>query len=181
VGSIFTAGARTTGRVESENRVNKTIGGPKKTLLQLFRGLNERTNDQNVEDLIRHCQVKHAGPYTNKKCCREMEESVYYIAEAVQLPSGKHHWRSMINTFENERAYISTKWLLRQIVQRGLQVKHLIRITHRATSTVHYIALLRDGRYLCDCCMEQNLGLVCCHYFLAWVTIKDLAFHLSFI
>ncbi|KAJ7778921.1 hypothetical protein B0H16DRAFT_1300474 [Mycena metata] len=87
----------------------------------------------------------------------------------------------MINTFENDRAYISTKWLLRQIVQRGLQVKHLIRITHRATSTVHYIALLRDGRYLCDCCMEQNLGLVCRHYFLAWVTIKDLAFHLSFI
>jgi hypothetical protein len=57
VGSIFTAGARTSGRVESENRVNKAIGGPKKTLLDLFRGLNERKNDQKIQDLIRHRDV----------------------------------------------------------------------------------------------------------------------------
>ncbi|KAJ7111208.1 hypothetical protein C8R46DRAFT_867856, partial [Mycena filopes] len=183
VSSTFTAGVRTTGRVETENRVNKIIGGPKKTLLQLFRGLNERTNDQNVEDLVRHRQTlrEHAGPYANQKCRREMEESMFYTAEAVQLPSGKRHWRSMINVHENDRVYISTKWLLRQIVQRGLQVKHLIRIAHRATGAVHYLALLRDGRYLCDCCLDQNLGLVCRHYFLAWVTIKDLPFHISFI
>ncbi|KAJ7925700.1 hypothetical protein B0H13DRAFT_1600266 [Mycena leptocephala] len=179
VGSTFTAGVRTTGRVESENRVNKIIGGPKKTLLQLFRGLNERTNDQKVQDLILITAMReHAGPYANQKCRREMEESVFYTAEAVQLPSGKRQWRSMINVHENDRAYISTRWLIHQIVQRGLQVKHLIRITHRA---VHYLALLRDGRYLCDCCMDQNLGPVCRHYFLAWVTIQDLPFHISFI
>ncbi|KAJ6512376.1 hypothetical protein DFH09DRAFT_941454, partial [Mycena vulgaris] len=181
VGGVFTAGA--TGRVESENRVNKMIGGPKKTLLQLFRGLNERTNDQHVQDLIRHQQIlrEHAGPYVNQKCRREMEESVFYTAEPVQLPTGKHNWCTMINVYENDRAYISTKWLIRQTLQRGLLVKHLIRITHRATNSEHYLALLRDGRYLCDCCLDQSLGLVCRHYFLAWVTIQDLPFHLSFI
>ncbi|KAJ7751575.1 hypothetical protein B0H14DRAFT_2405516, partial [Mycena olivaceomarginata] len=202
VGSIFTAGARTSGRVESENHVNKAIGGPKKTLLDLFRGLNERTNDQKIQDLIRHRDSarqqhastvetlflpiikairEHGGPYANQKSRREMDESMFYTAEVVQLPSGKRQWRSMVNAHENDRAYISTKWLIHQIVQRGLQVKHLIRISHRATRSVHYLALLRDGRYLCDCCMGQNLGLVCRHYFLAWVTIQDLPFHLSFI
>jgi hypothetical protein len=43
VSNIFTAGVRTTGRVEGENRINKAIGGPKKTMLQLFKGLNERS------------------------------------------------------------------------------------------------------------------------------------------
>lgn len=87
----------------------------------------------------------------------------------------------MINIHENDRAHISTKWLIRQILQRGLQVKHLIRVVHRATNALHYIALLRDGRYLCDCCLDQNLGLVCRHYFVAWITVQDLPFHLSFI
>jgi hypothetical protein len=42
---VFTAGVRTTGRVE-------VIGGPKKMFLQLFNGLNERTEDQKAKDLI---------------------------------------------------------------------------------------------------------------------------------
>lgn len=49
----FTCGVRTNGRVESENRVNKTIGGPKKSLKQLFDGLNERTKGQATQELIR--------------------------------------------------------------------------------------------------------------------------------
>ncbi|KAJ7856363.1 hypothetical protein B0H14DRAFT_2352759 [Mycena olivaceomarginata] len=109
VGSIFTAGARTSGRVESENRVNKAIGGPKKTLLDLFRGLNEHTNDQKIQDLIRHRDQhastvetlflpiikairEHGGPYANQKSRREMDESMFYTAEVVQLPSGKRQW-----------------------------------------------------------------------------------------
>jgi hypothetical protein len=43
---------RTTGRVEGENRINKAIGGPKKSFLQLFDGLNERTEEQTTKDLI---------------------------------------------------------------------------------------------------------------------------------
>ncbi|KAJ7930174.1 hypothetical protein B0H13DRAFT_1859006 [Mycena leptocephala] len=79
------------------------IGGPKKTLLQLFRDLNECTTDQKVQDLIRHRQSarqqhvsnvetlfhqiikvmrQHAGPYANQKCCRRW----------MRLPSGKRQW-----------------------------------------------------------------------------------------
>lgn len=38
---LFTAGVRTTGHIEGENHVNKLIGGPKKSLGQLFDGLND--------------------------------------------------------------------------------------------------------------------------------------------
>lgn len=51
VSNIFTAGVRTNGRVESENRVNKTFGGAKKTLKQLFDSLNERTDGQTVKEM----------------------------------------------------------------------------------------------------------------------------------
>jgi hypothetical protein len=52
VSNVFTAGVKTTGRVEGENRINKAIGGPKKSFLQLFDGLNERTEEQTTKDLI---------------------------------------------------------------------------------------------------------------------------------
>lgn len=42
----FTAGIRTNGRVESENRTNKILGGPKSTLLEVFENLNKRTQEQ---------------------------------------------------------------------------------------------------------------------------------------
>ncbi|KAJ7097419.1 hypothetical protein C8R44DRAFT_643637, partial [Mycena epipterygia] len=190
IGSIFTAGVRTTGRVESENRVNKAIGGPKKSLFQLFTGLNDLTNDQTQLDLISQRQSlflriinilrKYAGPYANEKCRREMEESMYYTAKVVQLPSGSRDWH-MINTFEDDNAYIEAKWLMHLVRQRGLHVKHLLRVIHRATGATHYVVLLRDGRYLCDCCMDTNLGLVCRHFFVLWVTIHDLPFHLSLV
>ncbi|KAF7361212.1 hypothetical protein MSAN_01153300 [Mycena sanguinolenta] len=221
IGSTFTAGVRTSGRVEAENGVNKTIGGPKKSLLQLFKGLNDRTNGQTQNDLIRQRQSsrrhhvsnleslflsiieilrKYAGPFANEKCRREMEESMFYSVEVVQLPSGSRDWATysfqveqevgfssqesdthMINPFEDDKAYISAKWLINLIRQRGLQVKHLIRVLHRATGAAHYVVLLKDGRYLCDCCMDANLGLVCRHFFVLWITIQDLPFHLSLI
>lgn len=49
----FTCGVQTNGCVECENRVNKAIGGPKKSLKQLFDGLNERSDGQSVQDMIR--------------------------------------------------------------------------------------------------------------------------------
>lgn len=58
ISNVFTADVRTTGRVEGENRINKAIGGPKKTFLQLFDGLNQRTEDQTAKDLI---QVRQVG------------------------------------------------------------------------------------------------------------------------
>jgi hypothetical protein len=53
VSFVFTAGIRTNGRCEAENCVNKTIGGLKKSLFQLFTGLNDRTNGQTVQEMAR--------------------------------------------------------------------------------------------------------------------------------
>lgn len=48
----FTAGIRTNGRVESENRTNKILGGPKTSLVQLFENLNQRTREQVSKEQI---------------------------------------------------------------------------------------------------------------------------------
>jgi hypothetical protein len=52
VAPIFTAGTRTTGRMESENRINKLLGNAKTTLLQLFNNLNGRIREQSTKELI---------------------------------------------------------------------------------------------------------------------------------
>lgn len=57
VSHVFSAGVRTNGRVECENRVNKAFGGPKKTLLQLFTSLNERTVGQRAKEMVAVRQV----------------------------------------------------------------------------------------------------------------------------
>jgi hypothetical protein len=55
--TMFTAGTRTNGRVESENRVNKGLGGPKKNFKQFVEALNERSGEQTVNDMIEVRQV----------------------------------------------------------------------------------------------------------------------------
>lgn len=87
----------------------------------------------------------------------------------------------MFNAFNNDNAHIGTKWMLRMVTSRGLQIKHLLRIVHKATKVFHYMAILSDGRHICDCCMSLNLGIPCRHYFQAWTAVKGLPFHLAFI
>ena len=53
----FTAGVRTNGRAEAENKTSKTLGNAKKTLLQVFDGLNQRTLDQTDHELIQVREV----------------------------------------------------------------------------------------------------------------------------
>ncbi|EDR01209.1 uncharacterized protein LACBIDRAFT_312304 [Laccaria bicolor S238N-H82] len=48
----FTCGVRTNGRVEVENRITKTFGGPRKSLKDLFDGLNERTDGQSLQETL---------------------------------------------------------------------------------------------------------------------------------
>ena len=55
--TMFTAGTRTNGRVESENRVNKGLGGPKKNFMQFVEALNDRSGEQAVNDMIEVRQV----------------------------------------------------------------------------------------------------------------------------
>ncbi|KAJ7327952.1 hypothetical protein DFH08DRAFT_709957, partial [Mycena albidolilacea] len=49
-----------------ENRINKIIGGPKKSFLQLFDGLNERSEDQTTKEFI---QVRQAGCFIFRLIC----------------------------------------------------------------------------------------------------------------
>lgn len=87
----------------------------------------------------------------------------------------------MVNSFKNDNAHISIKWLLSLITGRGLNVQHLLRITHLATSATHYLVLLADGQYSCDCCMGLSLGVPCRHYFQALTSVKGLTFHLNLV
>ncbi|KAF8959345.1 hypothetical protein BDZ97DRAFT_1667355, partial [Flammula alnicola] len=176
----FTCGVRTNGRVEVENRVNKVIGGPKKTLKQLFDGLNERTVGQGVQELIRVRDF--VGPFGLQTCFKQMENSVYYSVKALTLPDGMHDWAiRMLNTFENDNSHISTKWLLRLIKGRGLRVEHLLCITHDGTDAFHMLAILPNDNYVCDCCMGMNLGIPCRHYFRALSAMKNLRFNIGVI
>lgn len=54
---VFTGGVRTNGRVEGENRVNKFLGGPKVSFLQLFNGLNDRSAAQTAKEATAVRQV----------------------------------------------------------------------------------------------------------------------------
>lgn len=87
----------------------------------------------------------------------------------------------MINDFSNDKAYISTKWLLQLITGRGLRVTHLLKVKHLGTGTVHIVALLSDSRYVCDCMMGINLGIPCRHFFRALIDAKSLQFHIGMI
>ena len=87
----------------------------------------------------------------------------------------------MVNSFDNDHAHISTKWLLRLLSSRGLIIQHLLQIEHIGTQTSHVLAVLSDGRYACDCCMQMNLGLPCRHFFQAWTAFKGLKFHISLV
>ena len=87
----------------------------------------------------------------------------------------------MINPFNNDNAYISTKWLLRLILQRGLRIRHLLCVKRMGTNTKHYLAVLRDGCYICDCCMGLNLGLPCRHFFQVMLKMDSLRFHIGLV
>lgn len=60
---IFSAGVRTSGRAESENRVNKFFLGTKKAPKQAFDALNDRTNGQTVQEMER------ARDVSSYHCC----------------------------------------------------------------------------------------------------------------
>ncbi|KAF8871473.1 hypothetical protein CPB84DRAFT_1661456, partial [Gymnopilus junonius] len=180
VSTKFTAGVRTNGRTEVENRVNDGFLGPKMSVFQVYQGLNERTKGQTIDDMIR-CLRDHVGPFALQTCYREMKDSLFYTTSVIHLPEGVRNWR-MLNTFTNDAAYISTQWLLSLITGRGLRVKQLLRISHIGSlSSTHCLAILDNESYLCDCCMGTNLGIPCRHYFQALTSYKGLKFHLGLV
>lgn len=110
VGKEFTAGIRTNGRVEAENRINKALGGPKKTFLELFNALNKRTLEQTKEAMNQFrlaSRQKHAaqiesifpgplsmlrtyaGPFAVQTSYRQMEASMFYACDPMPKPQGR--------------------------------------------------------------------------------------------
>ena len=87
----------------------------------------------------------------------------------------------MINNFANNNAWISKKWLLWLIDGRGLKVKHLLQVNHLGTGTSHHLAMLKDGCYICDCCMGLNLGIPCHHYFQILTKVQGMKFHVGLV
>ncbi|KAJ7128294.1 hypothetical protein C8R46DRAFT_1015544, partial [Mycena filopes] len=130
-----------------------------------------------------------------------MQESLFYSTEVIQRPNEVSSWteyavklsqdsqfdwlpgeqNQMLNIFDNDKAHVSVQWLIALITKRGLAVRHLLRVKHESTGVVHYIAVLSDGRYVCDCCMPSNLGIPCRHFFRIWVDVQNLPFHISLI
>ncbi|KAF7371978.1 hypothetical protein MVEN_00055800 [Mycena venus] len=101
----FTAGIRTNGRVEVENRITKTITGPGKTLFQVFNALNERTQEQKRDENIRvrdASRKQHPGQTERafQPILDMLREHVgakwglplFYNASALQLPHGVRDW-----------------------------------------------------------------------------------------
>ncbi|PPQ82718.1 hypothetical protein CVT24_009926 [Panaeolus cyanescens] len=188
----FTLGIQTSGRVESENRISKEFGGPKKSVKQLFDGLVARTEEQQSKYLIKvressrrqHGNTnlerlfagplaqlrQYAGPFALQKCYEQMEQSVYFRTEVLQLPEGIRSWneyavnvvaeppfewannqtRSMINTFTNEDAYIGTQYLLRMTSGRGNRVQNVLRIVHQGSNKAHILLILDNASWLQD-------------------------------
>ncbi|KAK7020954.1 hypothetical protein R3P38DRAFT_2534900 [Favolaschia claudopus] len=87
----------------------------------------------------------------------------------------------MISTFDNDNTHVSLQWLIQQVTQHGLEVRHLLRVRHAASGALHYLAVLPDGRYVCNCCMPSNLGIPCRHYFRIWLDVQSLPFHGSIV
>ena len=82
----------------------------------------------------------------------------------------------MVNSFTNDHAYISTKWFMWLVHQQGLPIKHLLWITHLSGGQAHYLVLMGDGWYVCNCCMGLSLSIPCRHYFQALMTVPRLQF-----
>ncbi|KAJ6599702.1 hypothetical protein DFH09DRAFT_901706, partial [Mycena vulgaris] len=99
---------------------------------------------------------EHAGPYSLQVSYKQMQLSLFYETEVVQLPN-----EQLINNFDNDKAYVSLQWLVEQVTRRGLGIRHLLHIRHNSMGSVHYLAILPDGRYICNCCIPLNLGIPC--------------------
>ncbi|KIJ08366.1 hypothetical protein PAXINDRAFT_88940 [Paxillus involutus ATCC 200175] len=87
----------------------------------------------------------------------------------------------MINDFANDAVYMSVKWLLRLINSRGHDIKHLLKVTKHGSKSTHFLVILSDNNYVCDCCMGMNLGVPCRHYFQVLLKTPHLLFHIGLV
>ena len=61
---------------------------------------SRRQHDHNIESVfVGPLKIlrEHVGPYALQTCYKQMELSMYYKTEVLQLPEGMHNWVSTIN------------------------------------------------------------------------------------
>ncbi|KAF8578795.1 hypothetical protein K439DRAFT_1621045 [Ramaria rubella] len=199
----FTAGVRTNGRVELYelfNLLNQRTQTQTKKEMTRVREATRRHHDDNLEVLFMKPLAllrAHVGPFALQMSYQEMKLSIYYRAEALQLPDGHRYWNAiqaeevmgfewkdgaekhMRNVFCNDNSLISTAFLLRLITGQGFRIQHLLRIIHLGTSTAHTLAILDSGSYVCDCTMGTNLGINCRHYYCVLTRVSGMLFHIA--
>ncbi|KAF8577471.1 hypothetical protein K439DRAFT_1533343 [Ramaria rubella] len=158
------------------------------TSYELFNLLNQRTQTQTEKEMTRVHEATrrhhddnlkvlfmkplallcaHVEPFALQTSYREMKLSIYYRAEALQLPDGHRNWseyaiqaeevtgfewkdgeeKHMCNAFCNDDTLILTVFLLLLITGQGFRIQHLLRIIHLGTSTAHTLAILDSGSY----------------------------------
>ncbi|KAJ7886442.1 hypothetical protein B0H14DRAFT_2563374 [Mycena olivaceomarginata] len=129
-------------------------------LIELVNNLIKRTKDQ--DDLEK---------------LRLREGSVFYEATPVSLPAGATTWvadevervviaaEGVLNSFTDDSIHISAPFMLRLIEERGWVCTHLFKISHYASATVHFIAVLDNGHIIYDCMMGTDLGMPCRHFY----------------
>ncbi|KAF8576145.1 hypothetical protein K439DRAFT_1623077 [Ramaria rubella] len=168
VSQVFTAGIRTNGRVESENRIHKAFGGPKVPLAQLFDQLNAWTDEQTAHEKVRVREAtrrhhatnleslfarpltllqEYAGPFALQTAYREMTQSLFYHTEVLQRPEGLRTWEEMDYEWEagEEKVVDSSSHCTRPV---GLYISHLLRVLHKSTGATHIVALLEPRLYM---------------------------------
>ncbi|KAJ7199580.1 hypothetical protein GGX14DRAFT_372903 [Mycena pura] len=80
--------------------------------------------------------------------------------------------KQLLNLFTNDKARVYIAWLIHLVCKHRFTISHILKIMHQSTSVFHYIAVLSDQRYMCDCSMEPNLGIPCWHYFRVWIDVQ---------
>ncbi|KAJ7239683.1 hypothetical protein C8J57DRAFT_1245797 [Mycena rebaudengoi] len=171
--------------IDPAARVRKNLLGEMRLASRKQRPGQLETLFKHIIDLLR----QHVGPFALQTCVNQMKLSMFYDTDALQLPDGIRNWSEYAialndaepsyiwqngeeqqprNDFANDNAYIGTRFLLRLIRERACTLP---------SSQNHS----QDGRYMCDCCMPSNLGVVCRHYFVGWTKISGLPFHVSLI
>ncbi|KAJ7797425.1 hypothetical protein B0H14DRAFT_2618978 [Mycena olivaceomarginata] len=172
IGNIFTGAVRTTGRAEGENRINKIIGGPKKTFLQFFEGLNQRSQGQSTKELVQVRESSrrrhesnleslfveplkmlrdYAGPFAFQTCYKQMQLSLFYINARMRPNPGQNEY--IVQVGEK----LSYDWTPGKEKDFGCGIFSWSDTSRGAS---HYAVILSDGRYIYDCCIPFHISLI---------------------
>ncbi|KLO10301.1 hypothetical protein SCHPADRAFT_803931, partial [Schizopora paradoxa] len=81
----------------------------------------------------------------------------------------------------DDHPYLGLPYLMTEVGIRNLTITHVLIIRHLGSGARHYILILADGRFVCDCGMVMNLGVPCRHFFRAFQSIRDLMFHIGLV